>query len=161
MNSRFDRTDDRKLVCSTAHSFSDAANALGPLDKHFVAMLVCDASMSKVSDISSLARQLINAGCSYFCCWGADCERVHDIFDEGCVGDGSCDVSDDTIMTTWHSSDTIEEFIAFSLLCTNPSKSYRATTNTTVAIVIDDQTSAHRIQLAFDNPTKFLAEHNN
>ena len=157
MSSNFDHKRERRLVLLTAPSLPDAVNSLHSLDNHFVAMLACDAGMADVTEIAALARHLIDAGCSYFCCWGKDCERVHDIFDEECVGEGLFDDSDDTIMTTWHSSDTLEEFITFCLRDTVPTGSFQATTKTTVAIVIDDQNSALSIQHAFDDPAKFLA----
>ncbi|MCP4887701.1 MAG: hypothetical protein GY904_13920 [Planctomycetaceae bacterium] len=51
-------------------------------------------------------------------------------------------------MTTWHASETLEEFASFALLNTEPTQSFRATTNSTVAIVIDDYISASRIKAA-------------
>jgi hypothetical protein len=53
----------------------------------------------------------------YFCSWGPDCERFHDIVDEVLMED---DVGEqkfagpnsiDVIMTTWHAKDSLEDAI--------------------------------------------------
>ncbi|MDA7859047.1 hypothetical protein N9B05_04430 [Mariniblastus sp.] len=135
---------ERELTTITTRSLLGATASLTPCN-HFVALLICDATTIGTQEITDFARSLIASGCSYFCCWGPDCERVHDIFDEEFVNDGT---NTETIMTTWHASETLEEFATFALLNTEPTQSFRATTNSTVAIVIDDYISVSRMRAA-------------
>jgi len=78
-----------------------------------VIFLVSDASEINADIIYSAASQLIERGAIYVCTWGSDCERVHDIFDEVDVGDGSED-TDEFIMTTWHTDDSLDEARAYA-----------------------------------------------
>ena len=145
----------RKLVLHHVKSLVDLPTILNSDGGYFVAMLVCDARNLSANVISTAARKLIDDGCAYFCCWGNDCERVHDIFDEEWVGNGFVDAPDDTIMTTWHANETIEQFIEFSLLHTQPTTKFQNDCNAVIAIVIDDAERATTIQNAFANPDDF------
>ena len=145
----------RKLVLHHVKSLADLPTILNPDGRYFVAMLVCDARNLSVNKISAAARKLIDDGCAYFCCWGNDCERVHDVFDEEWVGNGFDDVSDDTIMTTWHDNEPLEKFIEFSLLHTQPPAKFQNDCNALIAIVIDNAEQDSTIQKAWANPDDF------
>src|SRR5262245_58549337 len=54
-----------------------------------VCLLVWDASRESNWTVHRVAELILASGCKYLCAWGPDCERVHDIFDEVIVGDGS------------------------------------------------------------------------
>jgi hypothetical protein len=55
----------------------------------------------------------------HFCAWGRDCERFHDIVDEVIVADDMGEHrlvgpnANDTVMTTWHERETLEEGLDF------------------------------------------------
>src|SRR5262245_35531602 len=49
---------------------------------HFVCLLAWDARVLGTDCIGTVADRLLRAGCVYAVCWGPDCERVHDAFDE-------------------------------------------------------------------------------
>ena len=150
-----DAATGRQLLLYHASSLNTVSDSLDPDCRHFVAMLVCDGRNLSADNIAKVARNLIDSGCAYFCCWGDDCERVHDIFDEEWVGDGFNSHSDDTILTTWHADDTLEQFIEFSLLHTQPTPGYEDECNALIAIVIDDAEHASTIQAAFSHPGRF------
>ncbi len=82
---------------------------------YFTALIVWDAKGVSADVISQLARQLIDAGCDYFCTWGGDCERVHDIIDAEWVGDGTTPLGKPGLMTTWHDKDTLDEAVDFAV----------------------------------------------
>jgi len=84
-----------------------------------VILLVADASGVDPEPVYSAASRLIDRGAIYVCTWGPDCERVHDIFDEADIGDGTKD-SDEFIMTTWHTDDSLHEAVEFFLNCAFP-----------------------------------------
>ena len=78
--------------------------------------IAADAKEVAVEDIGRIAEIYLKQGVRYVCAWGPDCERVHDIFDETYVGDGSEPYKFD-LMTTWHANDSFGEALWFFLNC--------------------------------------------
>jgi hypothetical protein len=76
----------------------------------FVAM-----NATGVADDSILqgAKKLLSKGLACLCTWGPDCERVHDLFDIAARDVNSELSGDDVIMTTWHSSESMEDALWF------------------------------------------------
>ena len=134
--------------------------ALMPLPEgigHFVCLLVWDASAEGVGVVSRMAEQLLGSGCVYLCAWGKDCERVHDIFDEVIVGDGTQETSADAplVMTTCHDREPLDSAIWFFLRCAFPDERI-ADCRSSIAIVIggdDDRTAA--VRRALNDPIEF------
>jgi ADP-heptose:LPS heptosyltransferase len=87
--------------------------------RHAVVFLAGDASDIPTSILSRVAEHLLARGLAYICTWGPDCERVHDIFDCAYVGDGTVALTLD-FMSTWHSSDSFHEAVAFFALAAFP-----------------------------------------
>lgn len=93
----------------------------------FTCFCALDASKLSVQLISDFCVRLLRAGCLYFCVWGPDCERVHDIMDENIVmmdiaGEdlpiSFCHFEDFSgVMTTWHSDEPITEALYFFTQC--------------------------------------------
>jgi hypothetical protein len=76
-----DAASDRMLFLLEADSMEEVPPiVLG--SKYFVSLVVCDASLQCAQKITELALTLLKAGCVYFCCWGPECERVHDTIDQ-------------------------------------------------------------------------------
>jgi len=125
--------------------------------QYFVAMLVCDGSRISDKDIAHLSRKLINAGCVYLCCWGRECERIHDLFDAEWIENGFDPESSDTIMTTWHTHDSLDACIQHAIWFTEPTDKYQEQCTSVVAIVIDDRQAADRIREVFIEPADFYA----
>ena len=147
------------LILHAVTSVADVPNAFDSDGPYFVTMLIWDASSATDPEVTQLSRKLIDAGCAYLCCWGDDCERVHDLFDSEWIANGFDDLSDDTIMTTWHTDDSLDEFIYFSLLHTEPTQKYQNDCRSVVALVIDAAEHASRIQGVFADPTRLHADH--
>jgi len=119
---------------------------------HFGCLLVWDASSSTTEDVVALVEPLIEAGCVYFCCWGPECERVHDIIDE-------CDpYSDAVIMTTWHDNVPIEEAIWYFLNCTWPDDKFQDSFNAGLAISVGSAEWARAARRAVKVPRTFSQE---
>jgi hypothetical protein len=68
--------------------FSELEHVAFP-SKHTVLLIAADAHNISTETISRIAQKFLAAGLIQVCVWGPDCERVHDIFDEVHVGDGS------------------------------------------------------------------------
>lgn len=112
---------------------------------HFTCLLVWDAALVSVEIVARVAEQLLEAGCVYMCAWGPDCERVHDIFDEVIVGDGSQVVDDDAIvMTSWHAAESLEDALWFFLHCANPADRHAHSCRSGIAIVVGEDATWRR-----------------
>ncbi len=81
-----------------------------------VAENITDVSTQMVSDFVIAA---LNQGMVYFCSWGPDCERFHDIVDEVLMENDIVEQkfaepdSSDVIMPTWNEKDSLEEALVF------------------------------------------------
>lgn len=96
----------------------------------FTVLLAADTTGAEVSVLAGFARKLLQAGCVYFCAWGPDCERVHDIFDEMCF-----EVAP-VIMTTWHSDESLDEALWFFLKGAVPDDRYGEPTVSALTISV-------------------------
>jgi hypothetical protein len=82
-----------------------------------------DAQNQPVDVIAAFSNQLISAGCAFIGFWGPGCERVHDIFDEEEVGDGSGPMDAPIIVTTWHENESWPDTLDFLMDLGAPVKS--------------------------------------
>jgi hypothetical protein len=97
--------------------FVSSIEAMEPVSfpsAYTVLLIVGDARDIPVDRIARVAERFLSSGLIYVCVWGPDCERVHDIFDEVHVGDGTTEPGF-TLMSTWHSDESLEEAIRFFL----------------------------------------------
>ncbi len=106
----------KTIYLATCSSISDLTNEIGPVSKYFGLLLALDTTGRAVSPIFDVATQLLANGLAYLCAWGPDCERLHDIFDEAILGrelDGNAspETSNGTVMTTWHSNESLKEVL--------------------------------------------------
>ena len=148
--------DDSKrgLYLLDCDAFADIGAAVSQLPgKHFVTLLVADFSNVNQDDMVELARQLIAAGSRYFCVWGRNCEMAHLAFDLAC-----CEFEADNqpvILTTDHSTESIEETIWFTIFCAYPAIPYEKDWYATVAVCVNDQTASQAVRKAFSAPATF------
>ena len=136
----------------------EALMALPEAIGRFVCLLVWDAAAEGVDVVSRIAEQLIASGCVYLCAWGTGCERVHDIFDEVIVGDGTQDVCADAplVLTTWHYRESLDSATWFFLRSAFPEERVRAECRSSIAIVIgSDDERAAAVRRALSNPVEF------
>jgi hypothetical protein len=132
---------ERELFLLTLPDFSSVPTSISLPTHHFVALLATDATGVDAEVIAEFSRRLLRAGCVYFCAWGPDCERMHDVFDSVCF-----DV-EPVIMTTWHAKESLDEALWFFVSCAFPDDGYRNTSRTALAISIgkpDWQEQIHR-----------------
>ena len=110
-----DPLTNRDLYFLSATDLDEIPGRMNFSSPNFICLIAWDSDRSSVEEISSLVEPLIKNGGSYFCAWGNDCERVHDIIDEidsyPYNDIGSPD--DSVIMTTWHSDESLEETLYF------------------------------------------------
>ncbi len=100
---------------------------------HFAAFVAWDTSGADPVDLEAFCDCLLKRGCVYFCAWGPDCERLHDVFDAAGV-----DVNP-VVMTTWHSDESLEEALEFFISSSHPDAGYSDTTRSAIAISIGNR----------------------
>lgn len=74
-------------------------------------MLCADFDWISTDDISHAAEILLKEGNLYFCTWGPDCQRAHDIYDEVIV----INEIQYLVMTTWHEDESLDDALWFVL----------------------------------------------
>lgn len=121
-----------------------APNALP--SPHFACLLVCDAHCCDDEAILLCADRLLASGLSYFCAWGPDCERVHDLVDQAII---RREVGEDRpypVMTTWHGDETLEDAIWYILNAAHPDETYGAMCKSRLVISIGNDAWDSEIQ---------------
>jgi len=111
-----------------------------------------------VSDetLNRTARKLLSNGAVYFCAFGPDCERVHDRIDDQ-IRDMNLEDNDEErlILTTWHSSEPLEDALWYFLYSSSPSEAYWSQCNSWVLVSIGAHSLSAEIRAAFSNVEQF------
>lgn len=108
----------------------------------FVAADVRDIEVQVLADFGAMA---LKNGMVYFCAWGPDCERFHDIVDELIVADDlgqhlfAGPSPHDKVMTSWHVNETLPEAVEFFKNWARPDGGFRPGSNYWVAICLQNQ----------------------
>src|SRR5438552_4158581 len=121
---------NQELFSLALPDFQSLPHSISLPSRHFISFLAADATGINTALLSEFSRALLQAGCIYFCAWGADCERVHDIFDSECL-----DI-EPVVMTTWHAEDSLDDALWFSVFSAFPGDGYWDTTRSGLAISI-------------------------
>jgi hypothetical protein len=123
-------SSERELFCLSLPDFNSKPDALALPSENFIVFLAADASRVDTEMLRRFAYWLLEEGCVYFCAWGPDCERLHDIFDSECFE------MEPVIMTTWHADDTLDDALWFFVYCAFPDDGYAETCGSALAIAI-------------------------
>jgi hypothetical protein len=119
----------------------------------FVCLLLWDAEKVPDKILAQAANWLLNKGAVYFCCWGSDCERVHDAIDSVNISrNPSCDR---VLMTTWHSREPLSEAVYFALNTAWPDEGYAEGCRSVIAVCISNVRNAEAARAAFVDPRGF------
>jgi hypothetical protein len=111
----------------------------------FVAADVNGIDRSVLSDFALAA---LKQGMVYFCAWGRDCERFHDVLDQIIAKDEAGDrrfagpTEHDTVMTTWHAHESLEEALEFFGTAAVPTDGFRPDSESWLAICVGNQSWA-------------------
>jgi hypothetical protein len=144
------RFEGRELFMLSAGCPEDIPGTLGLPSPYFVCLIAWDATGASDEAVRSVAEKLVGAGCVYACCWGPDCERVHDMIDR--IDVERDPGADRVVMTTWHGRDSLARALWFFLNLTQPDPAYEAGCGCSVAISIGSEQWAAQIQSALTSP---------
>jgi hypothetical protein len=110
--------------------------------KRFRLFVAADISHLSVSAVADFALAALSSGMVYFCAWGRDCEKFHDIVDEVIAKDDTAErrfagpSADDVVMTTWHENQSLEEALDFFAACTVPTDGFMPDSSFRLAICV-------------------------
>ncbi len=88
--------------------------------------LFLSAYFSKISGsgLVDIAKVAILKGIHYICCWGNECEKAHDCFDEANVILQVDEGFERHVFSTWHANETIDEALWFCIFNATPEDEY-------------------------------------
>jgi hypothetical protein len=134
-------TSDRDLYFLSVSNPSLFPEDLSLPSPHFSVFLALDATEMDDAVVTMIARPLLRAGAVYVCCYGPDCERVHDIIDqEEILQLGPIEQDDGSvIMTTWHAHDTLQDALWFFVFNSWPDNKYFNSCRAGIAISCENQ----------------------
>lgn len=119
-------------------------SALQIPSRRFRLFVAADVTGDTTDAISEFTLAALKSGMVYFCAWGPDCSRFHDIVDEVILGDDLGDRlfagsnREDTVMTTWHEKDNLEEALDFFINWAQPTSGFNEGSDYWVAICVDN-----------------------
>ncbi len=109
----------------------------------FRLFVAADISHISADVVSQFAAAALARGMVYFCAWGRDCERFHDIVDEVVVEDDVLGkrrfvgpTAKDAVMTTWHDDESLEEALEFFINSALPTQGFAADSSFRLVICI-------------------------
>ncbi|MGH9588503.1 MAG: DUF7684 family protein, partial [Acidobacteriaceae bacterium] len=105
--------------------------------------LAIDATTIPDETIRSAAKFLVERGLAYFCAWGPDCERVHDLLDQERMREepeGRC------VITTWHAKESLSQALSFFSNCVEPDDGFIANCKDWVALSVSNKAWLHQVR---------------
>jgi len=114
----------KELYLCPADTITELPGKIKTASQNFGLFLALNAKNLRSEEIGQAAKKLVEGGLAYFCAWGPDCERVHDIFDQSSEKRNSELTGDDVIMTTWHSDETLIEALWFFIHSAFPTQCF-------------------------------------
>lgn len=127
---------DRVVLSGATDRFDSFTHGLQCPSPHFVLFLAANTRGKDKSALLAAAKTLVRAGASYVCCWGPDCERLHDCFDEADIAVNGDGTDERVLMTTSHEGEPLEEALWFAVHAAWPTPDYEVTTGAVVAVSI-------------------------
>ena len=119
-------------------------SALHIASKRFRLFVAGDVTHVPTETISAFAGGALKRGMVYLCAWGPDCERFHDIVDEVIVEDELGERlfvgtrMGDTVMTTWHEDEDLEESLDFFINLAHPTEGFHSDSDSWVIVCLDN-----------------------
>jgi len=145
---------DRELFVLEATDVEEVPAVLCLPSPYFACLLALDARSVSDASLTALARRLVRSGCVYICCWGPDCERVHDLFD---LADVEFRPNGPGAMSTWHSREPLSEALWFLLYLTAPDDAFFDGCRAAVGVTVGSPTWAGEVRAALSFPVDFSA----
>lgn len=114
------------------NNFIDLKTAYFP-SKYFLLLILCDFSTLKETTILDVAKNLIQKGNLYVCCWGKDCNRAEISWDLASLN--QYQALGQEIITTSHEKESIRDSLEFILFSANINDIYQKAASICVVTV--------------------------
>ena len=134
----------REHAIMTIASIKDA---IPTLPDAFVLFVAGDTEQESLNDLLKFANHILDRGCVYVCTWGRGCERLHDLFDIAAI-ERSTPESEGVLMTTWHSSETLQDALHFFVRSTTPDPDFAPEPGHAVALLIGNAITPEAVNRA-------------
>ena len=126
-------------------------------DQHSAILLAWNETNLAIAPISHVSKVTLRQRAVSICCWGPDCELVHDVLDEIIAGDDpESSIYPQTIITTWHPRESFDEVLWYFLSCAIPEEQFESSCRDSLVITIGASEGAVRVRNVFSAPTLFL-----
>lgn len=130
---------ERDLFLLNVPIIGDVPSTLGLPGKYFGVLLAHDACNTEDAIVVQFAKSLLANGMRYFCSWGADCERVHDLVDLVIIDNVPHETENSVIITMWFEDASLDEALWQFLYVAFPANDYQAECHVDLVIVIGDR----------------------
>jgi hypothetical protein len=120
----YHRDSERDVFLLTLEELDEPYALPGVEGRHFICFCAMDATGLRADELGKACSRLLRLGCAYFCTWGPDCERVHDIMDEEDMKLNPSPSDLGCVMTTWHAKESLKEALDSFLDCIQPDETY-------------------------------------
>ena len=139
-----DRHNEARRYCvGSVATIDDVPLVLESVSTNYCLFLAIDASLTDDEVIRRMAKSLLERGLAYFCVWGPDCERVHDQFD---LERKPREPKGQTVMTTWHSGESLSDALWFFANCVEPDEGFVANCTDWVGVSVESVNWAQEIR---------------
>ena len=134
----------RRYCVGTVSGFDDIPLVLDSVSTNFCLFLAIDATSISNEAIRKAAKSLLERGLAYFCVWGPDCERVHDLLDLERMPE---EPRNRVVMTTWHSEESLSEGLCYFANCAEPTEGFAADCRDWIAVSVKNEAWSQQIRI--------------
>jgi len=135
---------------------------MAPCATYSLKTLFVAADVTAVADdvIAEFAHSALRSGMVYLCAWGPDCGRLHDLADQVIVQDDQGErlfagpSQQNTIMTTLHEGETLNQALEFFVMNSYPTDGFEAGSNYWLAISVGNPDWATTIKQQLEEALK-------
>ena len=130
--------------------------------KRFRLFVAADVTELNADALADFAWAAVCSGMVYFCAWGRGFEKFHDAVDEvianHCAGERrfTGPTCKDTVMTTWHDNETLEEALDFFSKLALPTEGLMPESSHRIAICVGNPAWAAKAKQSLES-AEFLA----
>jgi hypothetical protein len=121
---------ERRLLLAAVDSLQEAAQTVESMEGPFVLFVAADTREVSAEEVNDFARGAVQAGMAYACAWGPDCDRVEVAVDLAFIDDEEQFAArpgwseDDTLVTSSHAAETLDEALFFAVWCAFPTEAF-------------------------------------
>jgi hypothetical protein len=145
----------RVLYSLHLERLSDYPGELKLKSPHFVAFLALDATSVTDQDILAFASRALTQGAVWFCIWGPDCKRVHDLIDDAIRQDLPEETDETLIFTSWHENDELADAVWFGMYTAAfPAPAYADSFGAALFVTVSSTEWATRIDRWLSDPKR-------